>query len=239
MTELLTEILSFPTAFFTILLGIAAVYWLFVVAGALHLDALDGLHGATHAADAASGTALDAVHAHGHHTLDGDVSVLDALGMRGVPLTVWLSAFVLFAWTLTLVGMRAAGGPLESVVGPFGAGAIVACVASAASAALTAVAVRPLRSLMRPHAAVASRSLVGKTCTVTTMRVDGRFGQAEIADGGAGLLVQVRCDEPNDLTRGSEALIYQYDAADGVFHVARFDDAVDARAVERRLRTPE
>jgi len=238
MTELFAALFAFPTAIYTILLGIVALYWVFVIAGALELDALDGLHGATHSADAATGASLDAAHAHFHHAIDGDPTLLDALGIRGVPLTVWLSAVVLFAWGLTFGGMQLVGDVLARWTGNFAGGAIVALIATALAVALAAVAVRPLRRFSVVHGAVENRSLVGKVCTVTTLRVDGGFGQAEVADGGAGLLVQVRSVEPNELTRGSEALIFDYDAESGVFHVARFDDAADARAAARRLRTP-
>ena len=44
-----------------------------------------------------------------------------------------------------------------------------------------------------------------------TGRVDARFGQAECADGGAGLLIEVRCDVQNELQRGSQALIVSFD----------------------------
>lgn len=240
MIDLITASLAFPTVVFTLLLGVVALYWVFVILGALDLHMLDWLHGATHSADAASGSGVEALHAHGHHFFDGDfASVLDALGLRGVPLTIWLSAFVLFSWALTLLGMSVAGAPLAAVVGGFGAGALVTIVAMTLGALATGVAVRPLRAFTQTLPALAHRSLVGKVCTVTTMRVDGGFGQAEVDDGGAGLIVQVRSAEQNELTRGSQALIFEYDSDQGVFHVARFDDAADARAVERRLRTPQ
>jgi hypothetical protein len=240
MIDLIAASLAFPTVVFTILLGLVAVYWVFVIVGALELEVLDWLHGATHSADAASGGSVDAIDGHVHHWFDGDfATVLDALGLRGVPLTIWLSVFVLFSWALTLLGMNLAGGPLATVVGGFGAGALVTLAAVGVSAAATGVVVRPLRKITAVRGAIGHSTLVGKTCTITTMRVDGEFGQAEVADGGAGLLVQVRCAEANELTRGSQALIFDYDSDAGVFHVARFDDAVDARAVERRLRTPQ
>lgn len=53
MTEVFTLALSFPSVVFTVLLGVVLVYWLFVMAGALHIGegsdgALDGIdaHGA-------------------------------------------------------------------------------------------------------------------------------------------------------------------------------------------------
>ncbi len=71
------------------------------------------------------------------------------------------------------------------------------------------------------------------------MRVDGEFGQAEIEDGGAGLLVQVRSEEPNSLTRGSHALVFEYDNAEGVYHITEVEHGPDLRAMERRLESSQ
>ena len=47
-----------------------------------------------------------------------------------------------------------------------------------------------------------------------------RFGQAEMADGGAGLLLHVRCaDDDNGLGRGDEALVLEYDEQRDVYLV--------------------
>ena len=54
MGHFLAVALSFPAVVYTVLLGVSLVYWVFVMAGAIHLDA-DG------AADAAADAALDGV----------------------------------------------------------------------------------------------------------------------------------------------------------------------------------
>lgn len=241
MIDFLQAVIEFPTVVFTMLLGVVAIYWLFVVLGAIEHSVLDHFAGATDAVGHASDGLVDGIDAGvGHHAGHGLlVDVLDALGVRGVPLTVWLSIVILLSWAFSLLGMQSLGAAMATVIGHFGAGAIVAVVALVAAVAAASIVVRPLKRLNTVHTAIGHKSLVGKTCTVTTLRVDGGFGQAEIDDGGAGLLVQVRCLEANDLTRGSKALIFEYDPETGVFNVARFDDAPEVRDVERRLRTPE
>ena len=42
MTPFLDSILAFPTAFFTILMGVTLTYWLCVILGAVGIDVLDG-----------------------------------------------------------------------------------------------------------------------------------------------------------------------------------------------------
>ena len=70
----------------------------------------------------------------------------------------------------------------------------------------------------------------GRTCRITTLRVDGTFGQAEIDDGGAGLVAQVRCLRSNRLTRDTQALVFDYDEAEGVYHVAPLDKGLEEAA---------
>jgi hypothetical protein len=81
---------------------------------------------------------------------------------------------------------------------------------------------------------VSRRDLVGKVVRIDTSRVDRRFGMAKAEDGGAGLLVQVRCDaEGNGLRRGSNAVVVAYDASREVYEVAPFDDIPVGPAVTR------
>ncbi|HEX3761584.1 MAG TPA: hypothetical protein VHW23_22960, partial [Kofleriaceae bacterium] len=51
----------------------------------------------------------------------------------------------------------------------------------------------------------------GHVCTITTGRVDNRFGQATIEDGGTVLDIAVRCDRPGALARGDRALVIEFD----------------------------
>jgi hypothetical protein len=70
---------------------------------------------------------------------------------------------------------------------------------------------RPFAPLFHIHKASTRRSFIGQECEVLTGWVDGRFGQAEIADGGAGLTVQVRCDHENRMAKGVNALVVSFD----------------------------
>lgn len=62
-------------------------------------------------------------------------------------------------------------------------------------------------------------ALVGQTCRITTLEVTETFGQASFEDGGAGLLLSVRCASPNSLTRGEAARIVSYNPAVGLYTV--------------------
>jgi Protein of unknown function (DUF1449) len=202
MNEFISAILTFPTVLFTILFGVVVLYWLSVLLGAADLDLLD------------LGEAVDL---DGDGDPDGAAGFLQTLGLGGVPLTLSLSLLILTSWVLCILGVEFVG--RKSVW--------ISTVAAAAAFLLavpaTALAVRPLRRFFVSHPATENRSLVGKICTIATLRVDGRYGQAEIEDGGAGLLVQVRSTNPG-LQRGDRAMIFDY--KDEVFLVAPLDAAL-------------
>jgi hypothetical protein len=151
MQEFLQIILSFPTALYTLLLGTALLYWVFVILGALdldifHLDADLDVDVDVHVELGAD------LHVHAHvdaPTADGGegsqsgggvlVQLLSALGWTGVPITITLSVFFLFNWVLTYLGVWMWGryGTLAEV-GVFLASLVVSAFAAS-------VCVRPLR----------------------------------------------------------------------------------------------
>jgi hypothetical protein len=102
--------LQFPTIVFTIALGIALVYWAFVLIGALDIDLLGGGHdvdlgGGGHDL---GGGGHDAGHDGGGHDGDADGGGMwHALGLGHVPLTISVSFVVLVAWCASLLGAAA------------------------------------------------------------------------------------------------------------------------------------
>ena len=121
------------------------------------------------------------------------------------------SFLIFFGWILCFLGMEQLvpllPASIPAVVTGFGVGvgALLAAIPPAS------VAARPLAPVFHIHKARSRRSFIGHECELLTGRVDGRFGQAEIADGGAGLTVQVRCDHDNDLSKGGRALVVSFD----------------------------
>jgi len=239
LNEFLNAILAFPTVIFTILLGVVVVYWLFVLLGALDINLLGdadldghvGGHGHVHADGHLDGHGhhLEG-HAdgHGHHHGDGhgdaDVAhpgglagVIQTLGLGGVPVTLMLSVLILAAWSFCLGGLELLGSTgWTRVAAPL--------LALALAVPLTGLLIRPLRRFFASLAAPQHRDLIGKICTITTLRVSERYGQAEVANGGAGLIVQVRSTDPGRLSRGDRALIFDY--KDEVFYVEPVNQAL-------------
>jgi hypothetical protein len=137
--------------------------------------------------------------------------ILSALGFHRVPLTVSISFIVFFGWLLCYLGMDllapllAGSLPSAAISTGVGVGALFISLPPAS------VVARPLAPLFHIHKASTRRSFIGQECELLTGRVDARFGQAEIKDGGADLTVQVRCDHDNTLSKGGKALIVSYD----------------------------
>lgn len=251
-------ILSFPTVVYTVALGVAMLYWASVMLGALDLDVLggadggaDGAHeglgdggadvghhggdGGHHGSDGGDGDAGDA---DGDGDNDGDaqghggvLTALAGVSIRRVPMTVALSTTVIVAWLLCALAeltlaapARAAGVPM----GVFDVGLLVLSLVVALRAA--GVAVRPLAPLFAARRATRKEALVGRLAEVSTARLDGRFGQVLVGDGGAGLLLDARYEGDAGLRKGDRVVVTHWDAERGVAHVEPIDRVTGVRA---------
>ncbi len=260
MQEFLTTLVSFPTFMFTCALAMALLYWMIVIFGALDLDFLDTVLGldsmdaafdgalesvegvadgavegaaesidgaldasAEGVAEGAAEGAADAADAEDGGLLSG---LLNAMGVRGVPITI-VGTFVIFwAWILSYLSTRFLGPLAATVI----VGLAIAVTSGFGALIMAAISSRPFRKLFVTQQAPRRASLVGKMCTVLSARVDGNFGRAEIEDGGAGFVAEVRCPQDNGLIRGAQALVYSYDPSDGIFFIGPVDAALTEAA---------
>lgn len=251
MQEFLTTIVSFPTIVFTSALALVLLYWIVVIFGALDLDFLDSILGLDTvdaavdgaieslegAADGAVEGAADAVDGVAEGAAaDGNVAdgegggllsgLLNAMGVRGVPITI-VGTFVIFwAWIISYLATRFLGAMAASVL----VALTIAMGSGLGALVMAAVSSRPFRKLFVTHQAPRRASLVGKMCTVLSARVDAHFGRAEIQDGGAGFVAEVRCPQDNDLKRGAQALVYRYEPSEGIFFIGPVDAALTEAA---------
>jgi hypothetical protein len=232
MAEVLVLALSFPSVVFTVLLGVVLIYWAFVMVGVIHIGegsegALDGhIDGATKGVlEGAVDHCAGGGHAHfgGEHDIDlpdgSDGSepqgvlaaLMSALHLRSVPATVVFSLIVTFAWLVSVVIMQTVTRLLPVLLGaPLSFGVFFVSVLVALP--LTSVAARPLAKVFAPKHAPLKSDFIGRTCVVRTGTVTSKFGEATLPDGGAGLVVRVRIDGNQQLGRGEQALIVDYDA---------------------------
>ena len=215
MAEFIAALFAFPTGIMSVLLLLVLAYWLLVIIGGLDMDMLD--------VDVDTGGGDPEV-----ETESGSGGgILGALGLGGVPLTVVVSLLVLFSWTLTAISSQLWNGVAGLIVG---SAAVLASLGIGLGA--TIIAIKPLRALFNSPGAPSRASLIGKVCTVTTLRVDGDFGQARYEEGADDMLLQVRASSAHELSKGSRVLVISQHEHGDHFNVIPYDDSAETQLLE-------
>jgi hypothetical protein len=258
MNEFFAVTFSYPTIVFTALLCIAFFYWVMVIVGALGIDALDidvdadgaaegvaegaaegvaegaaegvaegAAEGAAQgvAEGAAEGAGEGASEGAGHGLLGG---VVHTLKLRNAPMTLVLSLTFLFGWIISHAASTALG-PMLAPMPTWLTGTGIMIASFAGALPITSVVVRPLGRVLKVERQTTRGDIIGSVVTIDTSRVDGKFGTAKaIVDGGP-LLIQVRSDGENQLTRGAQALVLSYDEARNAYEVTPVDDLLPSQ----------
>ena len=251
MAEFFDTAFTMPTTIWSVLLLLVGLYWLVSLFGLFDFEMLDGALDATEALDGLSGAAdglLDGAHgvldgadgmldgadgaldgAHGvldgadglDHHLEAHTGFFHHAGFGEMPRIISLSLIVVFGWTFSYFGTDWVGeagrytlSHLGVVLG-IGVGSLVLAIGA------TAIAIQPLRRVVKFHGGPTRRELIGKTCIVKTTRVDADFGQAETKDGQ---LLQVRAKNGDGLGYGTQCVIFDYDTQEEVFYISRLDE---------------
>jgi hypothetical protein len=200
VNEFLHTALGFPTIVYSMLLAVIVLYWALAVTGLADGDSVDAMVGDGDAPDAGAAAAM-----------------LSRLGLGGVPITIAATTLVFTAWLgAYFVHLLVLGELPESVRTLAGVGTIVGVLVPAV--AVTSLVLRPLRGVlakMRPP----ERSLIGSSAVVVTSTLSADYGQASVDDGGAGLILQVRHDDPNQLQRGDRIVLIEYIESQNAYRV--------------------
>jgi hypothetical protein len=151
------------------------------------------------------------------------------LKLRNVPMTLVLSVWLLFSWTITSL-LQASVLSKITFLPPWLGGTAVALGALVVSLPVTSVFVRPLGRILKVEKPTSKNAIIGQVVKIDTSRVDDSFGSAKAEDGGAGLIIRVRCEGENNLTRGSKALVVSYDAKRDAYEVAPIGDILPSEA---------
>ena len=207
MTPFYNIIGSFPTVFFTILCLLSAIYWLIAMLGAIDLDVLD--------VPEADGLDVDG----GDGLVNGAGAVLIKFGLNGVPLIVVVSLIGLFGWILSFYSVHLLS--LNSWVEPIAIAAKLGVFLASLyfSVLATAFTIRPLRKLFHKMDVSVEKKVLGKTAIVRTSRVDGAFGEAEMADGGAGLILKVRSFSEEVFAKGDRVVPLEYMSESNTYRI--------------------
>jgi hypothetical protein len=253
MSEFLALITAFPTALFTVLMGVALLYWLMVILGALDIDILDAdgaFEGADGAAEGAAEGALEgavegAAEGAAEGALEGAADgaadgVADGAadgtegasgGLGGVLEALRLRnapitvvfSMIVFFGWVLSMVGTAYLRPLLSALPAWLLNTLLMVLSLLLGMLLASLASRPLRGVFRGQQGAGRSSLIGKVVLVDTGSVDERFGQARFDEEGTAHLVQIRCDVAG-LKRGDKALVVTYDKAKQAFIVEPYND---------------
>ena len=210
MNEFLLTIVSFPTVFFTILLGVMVLYWLCAAFGLVDIEVLD----------------MDLpdvdgqVHAHAEHTFaETFAGILLRLGLNGVPVTIIITFIALIGWLISyylsyfewfLFGYNW----VRYVVG------IPIIIFSLYLAVLvTAQLIKPLRKVFAKTDQYVEKKILGQVAIVRSSKVDATSGEANFDYGGAGLIVKVRALGEQHFVRGDRVVLLEYLVEQHVYRV--------------------
>lgn len=207
MTEFISVVSGFPTVVFTILLGGIFLYWVLAIVGAVDIDVLD--------LDVDLDTDVD-TDASGVGGLTG---LLATLGLSGPPVTVILSLLIVLSWLFSYFSSAHLLSLFPSGILHYAVGAVVSTLCFVLAIPITAVIIKPLKGMFVVHGAKSKSHYIGSLCKITTLEVTEKFGQAEIDDGEAGIIISVRNANPQALKKGDKAVVISYDQNKGTYQV--------------------
>lgn len=219
MLELFEAAVSPANLLYTVLLALVVLYWVLYLVGALGEEALDFI-----------GLDLDA-------DVDADLDV-DAdvpMEMGGGPgfLTSFLHFFhvgevpVAFVFSILVLAMW-----FLSISANYLLGNTSLLIALVLFVPIAFVGLIVTKIVVMPFAPWLSRvmdqsgdkvEILGKRCVVVSGKATPKYGQAEIAEEGSSILLNVRTRDGVTLSKGDEAVVFERDKQTGVYLIAALD----------------
>ncbi|MDZ7923145.1 MAG: DUF1449 domain-containing protein [Marinagarivorans sp.] len=194
---------SFPTVFFTFLLALCLIFWLIAILGVIDIDVLD----------------LPDTSADSSGMVNGAAGLLMKLGLNGVPLTVSLSLIAIFGWAISYNTTYFSNTESYLLLMRWVANIGIFVIALIGSIFLTALVLKPVRSLFNKMSADFSKNIIGQIAIVRTSRVDTRFGEAVCQDGGAGLTLKVRAYEGVQFKKNDRVVLLEYIESENAYRI--------------------
>jgi len=209
---------SFPTVVFTIILFFFILYWVLAVLGLVDIEILDfDVPESLDVADMGDvGNDLNNL-----HVLAG---LMLKLGLNGVPVTIILSSISLFGWMISFTLVYFINPWVPTTLLQFLVGVPIFIASLYVSTMFTAALIRPLRPLFLATNQETQKVILGKLAIVRTGRVDQSFGEANVDDGGAGLIVKIRSYNNESFKRGDRVILLEYVAPENIYKVVSEKD---------------
>ena len=210
MIDFLNNALTFPTIFYTGLLVLVVIYWLISIFGLNGFDSLE------------TDIDIDA-----SDNAGGLASWLIKFRLDGIPLTLSLSLIVFVSWILCFymvdffIHHMMKNIDDEAVKIALGFWLLLLSPALALPLVITLLTpFKPLMNKLRKDAKGASANdFVGRTAIMRSEKVNKNYGSVELSDGGAGLILQIRTEEPNHYQRGDKVVLKEYLSANNTYNI--------------------
>jgi|LSQX01.3.fsa_nt_gb hypothetical protein len=204
MFELLKTSVTGVNLIPTVLLGLAVLYWLTVIIGALDIDLFDI------DIDIDADVDLSAGPFHG---------ILIFFNVGDLPVMFVFSVLILVFWVLSMLVYLL---PIET-------GGVVSAILLVPnfvlSAFITKIITNPLKGLFKGSYKNSSEAykVEGKVCTLLCSLSYGGLGQAEIVTKGAPIIINVKQGEDEELQKGDKVLVISKDAEKNFYIVKKFE----------------
>jgi hypothetical protein len=203
MINFLSNTLTFPTVFYTGLLILVFLYWLISAFGFLEFETVET------DVDIDSGE------------LSGIATWLTKFRLDGIPFTLTLSLVIFISWVLCLFIVPLLIKEINSEWVRIALGFWMLILAPTLAVPVTAILLSPLRPLFKKlrenDLPPTAESFIGAAGSIRSEKVNQSYGTAEVADGGAGLILQIRADEPNNYQRNNDIILTSYLAATNTY----------------------
>lgn len=208
MDVFLQIVLAFPTVLFSIVLAVAAGYWLMAALGIVEIDALD-------VAQVPDGDSLD---------IEGVAGLLMKFRLGGIPLSLILTVLVFFAWLASYFTdyLLLRHLPFEWL--RWVLGVVVLLLSALAGLFATSFVLRPFRKAFERLRPASARSILGQVGVVRSPDVSPVRGYAAFDDGGAALTLQVRSHDQQAFQRGDRVVLIEYLATENAYRVIGEDE---------------
>lgn len=208
MEQLLEVAGQFPTAIYSVLLGVVVFYWLIGSLGLIDID---------FGGDADVDVEIDV-----STSVGGLTGLMLTFGLTGIPFTLVISIITLICWLISIYSQIYLLTLLPEGWVYYLIGTLVSAVIFIISLPITAVVIRPLKGMFKSVEATTSQNLVGRDATIATNSVTETFGQARLFNDGAEILLDVRCAPEHSLTMGDKVIVVQYQQEQHAYIVAPY-----------------
>ncbi|MDT8391325.1 MAG: DUF1449 family protein [Lentisphaeria bacterium] len=225
--EFLHTIFSGPMLVYSVSLCLMLLYWLIILIGLIDIESLDAVFGFGDALEGAGEVAGEAAAESAGDALAGAAApgpleaVLGFIGIGTVPVTIVGSILIITMWFLAFCLYYFVSPVVTHLAPPLIITLCFFLLSAFGSYFTTGLLTRPLRKVFTVVSTHAGYHLVGRTCKIRSSEVTEMFGEAELMVKDSFIIISVRCDEENNLKKGEEAVIIDYQKETHLYDVRK------------------